>query len=193
MTFDTAFDDVIQACARPRSGKVPLTWITPRIMTAYAAAFASGDAHSFEVWDRTGELVGGGFGLAYGAMFTTESQFSWAPNTSKIGFAVLNWHLAHWGFVLNDGKQFTPTIDGMGFREIPRDDFVALCDRHGRSPAKSGRWAVEADLATVSTWRPEELNSAAEGQAQRAEALRVIPHRCTRMSGNGHGRRRIAT
>lgn len=169
VTFDRAFETVVQACARPRSGKVPLTWITPRIMAAYADAFAAGDAHSFEVWDRAGELVGGGFGLAYGAMFTTESQFSWAPNTSKIGFTVLNWHLARWGFVLNDGKQFTPTIDGMGFREIPRNEFVALCDRHGRGSAKPGRWAVEADLATVSTWRPEEKNSAPVAvQAERA-------------------------
>lgn len=168
VTFDTAFETVVQACAKPRTGKVPLTWITPRIMAAYADAFEAGDAHSFEVWDKAGDLVGGGFGLAYGALFTTESQFSWAPNTSKIGFTVLNWHLARWGFVLNDGKQFTPTIDGMGFRAIPRAEFVALCDRHGRGPGRAGRWSVEADLATVSTWRPEEMSSAGAGPAESA-------------------------
>lgn len=130
-------------------------------MAAYAEAFEAGDAHSFEVWSPSGDLVGGGFGVAYGRLFTTESQFSWAPNTSKIGFTVLNWHLARWGFVLNDGKQFTPTIDGMGFRPIPRAEFVALCDRHGRTPIRPGRWTPEADLATISAWKPADEASRA--------------------------------
>ena len=52
---------------------------------------------SFEVWNERGDLVGGGYGVAVGGAFVTESQFSREPNTSKIGFTVLNWHLAHWG------------------------------------------------------------------------------------------------
>ncbi|HYF56966.1 MAG TPA: leucyl/phenylalanyl-tRNA--protein transferase [Salinarimonas sp.] len=154
VTFDAAFRDVIRACARPRAGKVPLTWITPRIMAAYTAAHEAGHAHSFEVWNPAGALVGGGYGLAFGRVFSTESQFSLEPNTSKIGFTALNWHLARWGFVLNDGKHFTPTIDGMGFRAVPRADYTALCDANGRGPHRVGRWAPEGDLATVSEWRP---------------------------------------
>ena len=156
VTFDSDFEGVIRACAKPRSGKVPLTWITPRVMQAYMAAFAAGHAHSFEVWNEAGELVGGGFGLAFGRMFATESQFSRVPNTSKIGFTVLNWHLARWGFALNDGKFFTPTIDGMGFRAIPREAFTAMCASKGRVPGRVGRWSVETDLATVSNWKPGE-------------------------------------
>ncbi len=52
----------------------------------------------------------------FGCMFTTESQFSLEPNTSKIGFAVLNYHLARWGFISNDGKDPTPTTVALGFR-----------------------------------------------------------------------------
>lgn len=155
VTFDRAFTDVIRACAKPRTGKAPLTWINPRIMAAYAEAFDAGHAHSFEVWNADGDLVGGGYGLAFGRMFSTESQFSFEPNTSKIGFTALNWHLAHWGFVLNDGKHFTPTIDGMGFRAISREAFTHLCQDHGRTPHRTGRWSAEADLATVSAWKPE--------------------------------------
>src|SRR3954471_22355380 len=144
------------------AGKAPLTWITPRIMASYTEAFHAGHAHSFEVWNADGDLVGGGYGLAFGRMFSTESQFSFEPNTSKIGFTLLHWHLAHWGFVLNDGKRFTPTIDGMGFRAIPRDEFTGLCERYGREPLRIGRWSAEADLATVSSWKPEaERQSAA--------------------------------
>jgi leucyl/phenylalanyl-tRNA--protein transferase len=166
VTFDTDFDRVIRACARPRTGKVPLTWITPRIMRAYTAAFDAGYAHSFEVWNDKDQLAGGGFGLAYGRMFSTESQFSTEPNTSKIGFTVLNWHLAMWGFTLNDGKYFTPTIDGMGFHTIPRDMFTGLCQAGGPVPLRFGRWSVETDLATVSTWNPADAN----GQAARRNA-----------------------
>ncbi len=90
------------------------------------------------------------------ASFVTESQFSREPNTSKIGFSVLNWHLAHWGFAFNDGKVMTPTCHDMGFRDIPRGDFLEAAGR-GRTPkpAKSGRWQVEADVATVADWRPQ--------------------------------------
>lgn len=154
VTFDRAFREVVRACARPRSGKLALTWITPRIVRAYAEAHEAGLAHSFEVWNAQGELVGGGYGLAFGDVFSTESQFSSEPNTSKIGFTVLNWHLARWGFALNDGKRPTPTIDGMGFRAISREDFVALCTSRGRHLGRSGRWTVEADAAEVSRWQP---------------------------------------
>src|SRR5262249_13050396 len=109
VTFDRDFEGVISACAGYRQGRWHLTWITPRIMRAYAELYDSGYAHSFEVWNERGALVGGGYGVAVGRAFTTESQFSREPNTSKIGFAVLNWHLAHWGFAFNDGKLMTPT------------------------------------------------------------------------------------
>ena len=156
VTFDRAFPAVVRACAQPRTGKLALTWITPRIARAYLAAHEAGLAHSFEVWDREGALVGGGYCLAFGGMFSTESQFSHAPNASKTGFTVLNWHLARWGFALNDGKRPTPTIDGMGFRAMPRAEYVVLCAARGREAGRPGRWTVEADAPEVSRWQPAE-------------------------------------
>lgn len=157
VTFDQAFAEVIAACARQRSyNRHALTWITPKIMRLYADLFDKGHAHSFEVWDADGNLVGGGYGLAVGRVFMTESQFSRASNTSKMGFAVLNYHLAKWGFVANDGKDFTPTIDAMGFRLIPRAEFDAMLDDRSMDDAmkaRVGRWTVEADLATVASWQ----------------------------------------
>jgi leucyl/phenylalanyl-tRNA--protein transferase len=154
VTFDRDFEGVIAGCAGHRSGRWHLTWITPRIMEIFAQAFDAGYAHSFEVWNAKGELVGGGYGLAIGGAFVTESQFSREPNTSKIGFAVLNWHLAHWGFAFNDGKLMTPTTHDMGFREIPRQEFLARLTQAENRPARMGRWQVEADPATVADWQP---------------------------------------
>ena len=155
VTFDRDFDGVIKACAGHRAGRWHVTWITPRVMRVYAAAFDSGIAHSFEVWNDRGELAGGGYGLAIGNSFVTESQFSHEPNTSKIGFTVLNWHLAHWGFAFNDGKAMTPTCHDMGFRDIPRKEFLARLAAAERAPGKSERWQVDADPATVADWRPQ--------------------------------------
>ncbi|MCF8476855.1 MAG: leucyl/phenylalanyl-tRNA--protein transferase [Pseudolabrys sp.] len=154
VTFDRDFDGVIKACAGQRSGRWHVTWITPKIMKAYAEAFDAGHAHSFEVWNEKGELAGGGYGVAVGNSFVTESQFSAEPNTSKIGFTVLNWHLAQWGFAFNDGKLMTPTCQDMGFRMVPRSDYLARLNRAESRPARTGRWQVETDLATVADWKP---------------------------------------
>jgi leucyl/phenylalanyl-tRNA--protein transferase len=153
VTFDRDFEGVIKACAGRRDGKWHVTWITPRIMRAYAELYDAGFVHSFEVWNGESELVGGGYGVAIGRVFFTESQFSHESNTSKLGFTVLNWHLAKWGFLLNDGKWETPTIREMGFRLIPRTEFLRLLDRGTSDEGKFGRWQVEASPTGIAAWQ----------------------------------------
>jgi leucyl/phenylalanyl-tRNA---protein transferase len=152
VTFDRDFEQVIAACAARREGRWHLTWITPRIMRVYAEAFDAGHAHSFEVWNKTGELVAGGYGLGVGAAFTSESQFFREPNTSKIGMTVLNWHLKLWGYRFNDGKLMGPLLHALGFRDMPRRAFLAKLDAATAEPGRPGRWQVETDLDTVSRW-----------------------------------------
>jgi leucyl/phenylalanyl-tRNA--protein transferase len=154
VTFDRDFDAVIAACAGRRQGRWHLTWITPRIMRVYAEAFDAGHAHSFEVWNEAGELVAGGYGIAIGAGFTAESQFTHESNASRVGVSVLNWHLANWGYRFNDGKLIGPLWENMGFRDVPRREFLALLSDAVVRPGKSGRWQVETDLDTVSRWQP---------------------------------------
>jgi leucyl/phenylalanyl-tRNA---protein transferase len=88
-------------------------------------------------------------------LFFTESQFSLEPNTSKLGFSVLNWHLARWGYALNDGKWATPTILEMGFRLIPRAEFLSLLARDTKQAGKKAPWAVEAAPELVAEWQPD--------------------------------------
>lgn len=154
VTFDRDFEGVIAACAGRRQGRWHLTWITPRIMRAYAQAFDAGHVHSFEVWNQAGALVAGGYGVATGAGFSAESQFAHESNASRIGMTVLNWHLAKWGFRFNDGKLIGPLWQNMGFREIPRREYLTRLAEAVKAPGKTGRWQVETDLATVSHWQP---------------------------------------
>ncbi|MEO9255900.1 MAG: leucyl/phenylalanyl-tRNA--protein transferase, partial [Tepidiformaceae bacterium] len=55
VTLDAAFEQVIRACAERDEG----TWITPRIIDGYTQLHEAGWAHSFEVWDLSGDLIGG--------------------------------------------------------------------------------------------------------------------------------------
>lgn len=154
VTFDQDFEGVIKACAGPRSGQWHLTWITPRIMRAYAELCDAGYAHSFEVWNGRGELAGGGYGVAVGGVFFIESQFSRETNTSKIGFSVLNWHLAKWGFVLSDNKLPALTVLQMGFRTIPRAAFLQELASGIAREGRTGRWQIEAGPKQIADWDP---------------------------------------
>ena len=158
VTFDKDFEGVIKACSESRLGRWHLTWITPRVMRLYTVLFDAGHAHSFEVWNEPGDLVGGGYGVSAGASFTTESQFTRETNTSKIGFTVLHWHLNKWGYAFDDGKLMTPTCKDMGFREVPRHEYLRRLESAMARPGKPGRWKVEDDLATISEWRPAEAS-----------------------------------
>ncbi len=153
-TFDRDFEGVIKACAGRRDGKWHLTWITPQIMRAYCDLHDAGYAHSFEVWNTEGALVGGGYGVAVGGAFTIESQFTRESHTSKIGFAMLNWHLAKWGFVLSDNKGPTRNTLDMGFEVVSRPEFQARLAQAMRRPDRRGKWEVETDLSTVAQWQP---------------------------------------
>lgn len=155
VTFDTDFEGVIAACAEPRRGWLSLTWITPRIMRAFAKLFDEGHVHSFEVWNSDGELAGGGYGVAVGRVFVIESQFFRESNASKIGFAVLAWHLAKWGFTLMDNKWITPATERAGFRYISRKDYLAQLPEDWDQPIHPGRWEAEADSKTVAAGPPD--------------------------------------
>jgi leucyl/phenylalanyl-tRNA--protein transferase len=155
VTFDGDFEGVIKGCAGRRPGRWHLTWITPRIMRAYAALYDAGHVHSFEVWNEGGELAGGGYGVAVGRVFVIESQFFRESNASKIGFSVLARHLANWGFVLVDNKWLTATTAQMGFREIPRAEYLRRLSVLAHRPVREGRWEAELDPKAVADWRPE--------------------------------------
>jgi len=82
---DTAFEDVVDACADHRR---PGGWITAEIRTAYLALHRLGWAHSVEAWDGDG-LAGGLYGVAIGGLFAGESMFFRRTDASKVALASL--------------------------------------------------------------------------------------------------------
>lgn len=128
VTIDRDFAAVITACrASPRPGQDG-TWITPAMVRAYVEFHRAGHAHSIEVWDESGDLVGGLYGVAVGGVFSGESMFHRVPNASKLALLFLIDHLAARGALWIDIQQLTPHMEALGAHEIPRDEFLDRLD-----------------------------------------------------------------
>jgi leucyl/phenylalanyl-tRNA---protein transferase len=121
--FDTAFEQVINACsATPRDGQRG-TWIVPQMVDAYIALHKAGFAHSVETWVN-GELVGGLYCVNIGTAVFGESMFSHATDASKIALAALVCFCKANGIELIDCQQNTSHLASLGAREMPRSEFV---------------------------------------------------------------------
>ena len=124
---DTAFDDVMQACANPGPGR-ETTWINDAITQGYGMLHRLGHAHSVEAW-RDGELVGGLYGVHLAGAFFGESMFSFATDASKVCLVHLVERLNHAGFVLLDTQFVTDHLARFGAIEIPRAAYHRLLKR----------------------------------------------------------------
>jgi leucyl/phenylalanyl-tRNA---protein transferase len=119
---DTAFADVIRACADPaREGR----WITPEVVEAYTRLHELGWAHSVEAWQGD-RLVGGLYGLSVGGLFAGESMFHRVTDASKVALAAL----ADLVFADGDPRRLvdvqwlTPHLGSLGVVEIRRREYL---------------------------------------------------------------------
>lgn len=115
---DTAFDDVVAECGRPRFDR-PTTWINSEIHRLVSDLFRMGHAHSVECW-QSDRLVGGLYGVSLGAAFFGESMFSRATDASKIALCHLVARLRRGGFTLLDTQFVTEHLEQFGTVEISR-------------------------------------------------------------------------
>jgi leucyl/phenylalanyl-tRNA--protein transferase len=130
---DTAFEDVIRACAAPRPGRLE-TWINRPIEALCGELHARGQAHSVETW-RDGALVGGLYGVSLGAAFFGESMFSVERDASKVALLRLVERLRAGGYQLLDSQFITDHLASFGAVEISRADYHR---RLARALAASG-------------------------------------------------------
>jgi leucyl/phenylalanyl-tRNA--protein transferase len=102
--IDSAFAEVVAACGEPREGG---EWLSPKLARAYGSLHEIGFAHSVEAW-FAGRLVGGLFGVALGAMFTSESMFHRVANAGNAALVATHRHLVAGGFTLWDIQMASP-------------------------------------------------------------------------------------
>jgi leucyl/phenylalanyl-tRNA--protein transferase len=139
--FDTAFRDVVLACATvPRAGQDG-TWITTDMIEAYCRLHELGFAHSVETWIN-GQLAGAIYGVAIGHMFYGESMFHKVTNASKLALAHLVRYLDENGFGMMDCQMHTGHLASLGAREIPRSEFSGRLAELVNFPQPSGKWTM---------------------------------------------------
>ncbi|MFN3587130.1 MAG: leucyl/phenylalanyl-tRNA--protein transferase [Moraxellaceae bacterium] len=122
-SVNRCFTNVMQACAAPRP-YADSTWIQPAFIASYSELHAAGHAHSIEVWDAGGDLVGGLYGISLGRAFFGESMFSRQTDASKAAFCYLMQLCRHWQIPLVDGQVENPHLMRQGAVLLPRADFL---------------------------------------------------------------------
>lgn len=140
--LDTAFDDVMRACAETPRADQDGTWITDDMLAAYVRLYTLGFAHSAEAW-RGGELVGGLYGVSLGGAFFGESMFAHEPDASKVAFAVLVEQLDRWGIRLIDCQVHTDHLARFGAENWPRPRFLRALAAALEQPTRRGPWRLE--------------------------------------------------
>lgn len=145
LTMDTAFDEVVWACAGPRKQESG-TWITADMLEAYVHLHRLGHAHSLEVWEA-GALVGGIYGLALGSIFFGESMFSHKPDASKIALVGLCRQLREWGYGLLDCQVGNAHLFSMGAEELSRESFEKLLEELTSDTRAVGSWQDRVNFA----------------------------------------------
>ncbi len=133
--IDTAFSEVIRACAASPRPEQEGTWITSKIIQGYEAFYKAGYVHSFEAFSReTGKLAGGLYGVSVGKIFCGESMFYRESGASKFAFVKMTECLKKLGVELLDTQMVTNATMYFGAREIPSEDYLKQLKRLGGPP-----------------------------------------------------------
>jgi leucyl/phenylalanyl-tRNA--protein transferase len=127
---NTAFEEVLDACADPRR---PSGWIDDDIRTAYLRLHRLGWAHSVEAW-RDGRLAGGLYGVAVGGLFAGESMFHRERDASKVALLGLVELMREgdedvWRDRIIDVQWSTPHLASLGVVEVSRIHYLQVLAR----------------------------------------------------------------
>src|ERR1051325_8225651 len=120
---NTAFLDVMRACAAPTAGREQ-SWINEEIISLYSTPHAHDHAHAVEWWGD-GALVGGLYGVSLGSAFFGESMFSRERDASKVALVHLVARLIRGDFSLLDTQFLTGHLAQFGATAIPRSAYLA--------------------------------------------------------------------
>jgi leucyl/phenylalanyl-tRNA---protein transferase len=144
VTFDQAFDVVIQCCRTTKRHGQHGTWISDKIISAYTELHLMGFAHSVEVWNED-KIVGGLYGVSIGNCFFGESMFSHQPNASKTALITLAQVLETKNFALMDCQMPTEHLFSMGAKEISRKDFLSIVEESHQYETHLNNWGAWCD------------------------------------------------
>ena len=115
---DVGFRSVMEACADRET-----TWISEDLIDSFERLHKLGFAHSVEVWNKEGQLIGGTYGVTIGAAFFAESMFQREKEASKAALYYCHHLLVEGGFQLWDVQFYTEHLAQFGCTEISESDY----------------------------------------------------------------------
>lgn len=129
VSFNTAFDDVIENCSRA-DGRYEDegAWLGDDMIAAYKQLHRQGFATSVEVW-KDNQLAGGLYGVTIGKSFFGESMFSLQPSASKLALIYLGGLMQQFGGNLIDCQFETPHLKSMGGEHIDYDTYMSIISK----------------------------------------------------------------
>jgi len=143
LSVDNHFTAVMRECAELRGDGLG-TWIDEPMMAAYSLLHQQGFAHSIEVLDDEGVLVGGLYGVALGRVFFGESMFSNTSNASKVALVALVEIIKQGDFQLIDCQVESDHLNSLGARNISRLDFERRLAQTVHDDNDAGIWQLPA-------------------------------------------------
>jgi len=145
ITVDTAFEQTIRSCAKPRKNEQKGTWLVNEMIDSYIQLHNMGYAHSIETW-RDDKLVGGLYGVCLGGSFFGESMFSFESDASKIALVALANYLKKQCFDLIDCQVTTTHLLNMGACEISRNSFLDIISKSVKRKEFKNIWNPNINL-----------------------------------------------
>jgi len=139
VTYDQAFEQVINNCEQISRKGQSGTWIIPKLKKSFIELHEMGYAHSVEVWEGD-DLVGGLYGLAIGKIFFGESMFAKKSNASKFGLISLCQFLLTREFELIDCQQVTNHILSLGAETMSKEEFFEVIKGNLMKETDVGKW-----------------------------------------------------
>lgn len=143
LAVDKQFVRVMSECAQLRLDGLG-TWIDNDMIVAYSTLQSLGFAHSIEVLDEDGVLLGGLYGVALGRVFFGESMFSRANDASKVALVALVSILRRAGFRMIDCQVESDHMNSLGARLITRLDFERRLAQTVDIETDTGTWQLPA-------------------------------------------------
>lgn len=115
---NTSFREVMEKCADRET-----TWISDLLIDSYEKLHYQGYAHSVEIFDHEGSMVGGQYGVSFGAVFFGESMFKRAEEADKVALYYTHRILNSNGFELWDTQFFMNHLAQFGCIEISAEEY----------------------------------------------------------------------
>jgi len=137
--IDRNFENILAQCARAGRARVVLS---PRLLLAFTGLFDAGFAHGFELRDAAGEVVAGGFGVAFGGIFVLEGLFESRDGAAAFGLARFAGVLHEMRFALVERAPQAEWLSTDAFTPMLRNDYLAEVMKH-MGGDRIGKWRAE--------------------------------------------------